>query len=744
MTDKTQQSDQQLIDNFLTANVAFLGPDPEINGSSMVQPRTEWEEEILSKGIDRNVMRDVRSSLQASLDEAFEIAEQTAAAPAAKCADMAVAIFTSEGELSLCSQRGVSGFASIMSPAIRYVLKYFENDPSVGVEEGDAFFWNDARYAGIHSPDMGMFMPVFHQGRRVAWVVCSYHQGETGGREPGGMGPGMESKWDEGLKISPMRVVRNYRLQRDVLTMYQNNFREPHFFYADMKVRLSSCRRLEKGIHEAIETYGLENTGGFLRQNLEDVETEAHRRLLEIPPTTVTGSYYIDSTMREKALLRVNTKITFKDGKVTIDLRGSSPEIANRPINSVLAGAGVSTTLAIATFVWPDLPPSPALINRFEFLSDPASLANASNEVPIALSMQIIFKIITAVEVAFAKATYSLPKERRYSTTHAPWFNQPQTIIYGGITQHSDMVGNTCADINSMPGGARCNADGEHSIAANFAAMTDCGECEDAEEGLPFQYMLGKKIEPDNCGFGMFRGGAGYQYGLIRYGEQPFGFQTIAGGSSFPTVYGLFGGYGSPVYPTAKIKGVNIYDIIKEDPTKYTASMATLLNEQPFEGASYESCPMAWTFEFAQEGDLYIVSHGAGGGYGDVLDRDPAAVIKDLEEGVISHPVAEEIYMIRYNRETLVLDRDATEKARDAERQTRIARGVSYDTFVANEVTDKPELPVPFFGAWNDNNLLFAGDISGAPGTLPPIYLPDPRDVEIAKLKAELAELKAK
>ncbi len=742
MTAKRSQADQALMEKFLTENIAFLGPDREINSNTHILARTENEERILGAGLDRQVLRDVRSSIQASLDEIFEIAEQTAAAPAAKCADMAVAVFTEQGELSLCSQRGVSGFAVIMTPAIHYVIKHFENDPSVGINEGDAFFWNDARYAGIHSPDMGMFMPVFREGKRIAWVVCSYHQGETGGREPGGMGPGMESKWDEGLKISPMRVVRDYKLQRDVLTMFQNNFREPHFFFADMKVRLSSCRRVEKRIHETIENYGLDETVGFLRQNIEDVEAEAHRRLKQIPPMTISSSYYLDSTLREKALLRLKMNFTFGNGKVKIDFRGSSPQIANRPINTILVAPPVSTMLALTTFIWPDLPPSPALINRFEFEADERSITNADNEVPIALSMQALFKMISAIETAFAKATYSLPGERRYSTTHAPWFNQPQTVIYGGITQHNDMVGNTCADINAMPGGARCNADGEHSIAANFASMTDCGECEAAEEDLPFQYLLGKKIEPDNCGFGMFRGGSGYQYGLVRYGKQPFGFQTIAGGSSFPTVYGMFGGYGCPVYPTAKIKGVNVYEVIKEDPTKFTASMATLLNEQPFEGVTYESCPNAWTFEYAKEGDLYIISHGAGGGYGDVLDRDPQLVIKDLEEGVISHTVAQEIYFIRYNQETLVLDVDATDKARAAERQARIARASDYDTFVAQEVRDSPaHISVPYFGSWNDDNLIFAGDISGAPGTLPPIFMPDPREVEIAKLKAELAAL---
>jgi N-methylhydantoinase B/oxoprolinase/acetone carboxylase alpha subunit len=586
-----------------------------------------------------------------------------------------------------------------------------------------------------------MFMPVYHNGERICWVACSYHQGENGAREPGGMGPGIESPWDEGFKGSPMRLVENRELKRDIVTLMQNSSREPQFLYSDFKARLGACCRLEKRIHEAIETFGIDAVIGFLRKNVEDVEAEAARRLTEIPPTIVRASYYLDSTMREDALLRLRTKITFGDGKVIVDLRGSSPEIANRPINGMRSGVAVGSLMSLTSFVWPDLPASPSLINKFEFITDEKSLADAGNDMPIALCMQVIFKVITSLEVAFAKATYSLPK--RYSNIKAPWFNQPVSILYGGLTQHNDTVGNCCADLNGMPGGAKCNADGEHSIAPNFSSMVDSGECEDIEENLPFQYIIGKVIEADNCGFGKYRGGSGYQYGLMRQGLQPFGFQTICGGSNFPTTFGLFGGYGSPVYPTAKIKGGDLYGQMKANPEKFTASMATLLNEQPFEGATYESCPNAWTFEFAQEGDMYLVSQGAGGGYGDVLEREPAAVIRDLEEGIVSAGVAQELYQVRYDEETLVLDEAATEQARAAERQARLERGLDWDTYMASEVTDRPELSVPFFGSWNEIDLLFAGDISGKAGTLPPIYMPDPKDVEIAQLKAKLSALSA-
>lgn len=740
MPEAITNTDQKLIETFLRQNVSFLGPDSEIVKNNKMLPRSPKEEQVLSRGVDSQIISQIRSQLTAALDESFEVVEQTAASPAAKCRDMSCGLFTSNGELSQASSHGVSGFAAIMPYPIKFIIKYFEEDDSVGIKSGDAFIQNDARYGGVHSPDLGMFMPIFYKGERIAWVACSYHQGENGAREPGGMGPAIESKWDEGFKGSPMRIVENYKMRRDIVTMMQNTSREPHFLLADLKARLGACRRLEKRIHEAIETFGLDAVIGFLRKNIEDVEKEAARRLSEIPHTVVRGNFFLDSTMREDALLRFRYEVTFKDGKVYIDTRGSSPQIANRPINALYSCTSLGILMGLTTFIWPDLPASPSLINNFEIISDENSLTNADNDVPIALCMQIMFKVISMTEIAFSKATYSLPK--RYFNVKAPWFNQPVTLIYGGLTQHNDMLGNLCADINGMPGGARCNKDGEHSIGANFSAMVDVGECEDCEVNLPFQYLIGKRIEVDNCGFGKYRGGSGYQFGVIRHGQGPFGFQTISGGSKFPTVCGLFGGYGSPVYPTAKIKGGDIYAQLKQRPDIFSASMQTLLNERPFTGATYETCPSAWTYEFANEGDIYLVSQGAGGGYGDVLDRAEESVIKDVEEGVISAFVASTIYKVRYDTETLVIDKEATGRARAEERRARIVRSISYESYLKDEVHAEPNLPVPYFGSWNDKGLIYANGIKGKPGSLPPIFMPDPRDAKIAKLEEELLTLR--
>jgi len=738
-----QSDDRELVETFLNKNRAFLGPDPEIQRNHHVAPRTTIEERILSSATDNNLFAEVRSGLRAALDETFKIAQMTVASPAAQCADMSTGYFTASGDLSLASTKGVAGFTVSLHYPIRFLRKYFEKDETVGINEGDGFLLNDAHYGGIHSPDQHLFMPIFHDGEIVSWCVCAMHEGEIGARVPGGMGPMIESPWDEGIRGSPIKIVENYALKTDLVTFLQNSCREPQTMLADLKARLAACCRLERRGKEHIARYGIDTVVGFLRSNVEFMRDEGRRRIAELPDGTVRTQFYIDDTMREPALLKVVYNFTIKGDKVIVDLRGSSPELFNRPINSLLSTQVLGVAITLAHHIWPDMPCAQAIIDCFEFITDPGTIADCSDQVPVALCVQPMFKIMTAAELAFAKLYFGAPK--RYGKTKAGWFNQPAAIIYGGVTQHQDSCGNMCGDLNGMAGGAKCDEDGEHSIAPCFGANVDIGESEEAEEQLPFIYAISKRIWPGNCGFGKFRGGAAYEYGLMRYGDQPFGFQTFTAGSYFPSTFGLFGGYACPTYGTARVRGKNLFTVMKEQPELFEMSMATIMNEQPFEGAEYSSHSMAVAFELYPEGELFMTSQGGGGGYGDVLDRDPESVIKDLEEGLINKLTAQDLYGVDFDEATYAIKSEATVARRKAIRQQRIKQGISWDEFMATRVRPEPPASVPFFGRWNQSEELYCGPFGKAlPSALPPIIMPDPKDLELAELKRRVAELEAK
>ena len=108
------------------------------------------------------------------------------------------------------------------------------------------------------------------------------------------------------------------------------------------------------------------------------------------------------------------------------------------------------------------------------------------------------------------------------------------------------------------------------------------------------------------------------------------------------------------------------------------------MNSRPFAEGRYSTHHMGMGFELADEGEVYVICQGSGGGYGDVLDRDPESVLADVAAGYLSPETAREIYFVVYDEGNLSVDAEATTAARDAERAARKARGVPYADFVAS------------------------------------------------------------
>ncbi|HYF59377.1 MAG TPA: hydantoinase B/oxoprolinase family protein, partial [Burkholderiaceae bacterium] len=623
---------------------------------------------------------------------------------------------------------------------IRYILKHFGDRPDVGVNEGDGWISNDPFYGGVHSPDQSVALPVFHGGELVAWVSIGMHEGENGAREPGGMGASIESPWEEGLKLPPVRFAEGREIRPDFLNFMQNQSRDPRLVGADLKVRLTAAVRIERRLQALCEEYGADALIGALRQNVEFVSAEVHRRVAELPEGTVRGQIFLDTTMREDALLRFYTEISVRDGKLVIDFSGSAPQIQNRPINAPITSMQVGAMMGLLSFVWPDLPRTLAVLDAVEIIAPPRTVTNATPDVPTCLNMQVLFKTITLIQVALVKLGFGTPQG--YAVPTAPWFNQPVTFMYGGLTQHLEVVGNVCAELNGMPGGAHHDADGEDSIAPNFAAKVDMGETEASEESFPFVQLISKRLLRDNCGFGRFRGGGGFAFSVANRFSDIWGFGAVAGGSRFPTVPGIFGGYSSPVYPIASVRGIDIFETLEDPDAALDASLVDIMNEQPFPGGRYETGPAAMPFTPAGKGELFLQAQGAGGGWGDVLERDPQAVMRDLEHGAISHETARDIFCVVYDPERLIVDEAATEQARSALRAQRLEQSLPYDEFVAQWSRPEPPPGVPYFGAWGeDRDVLWAAGQSFGADQIPSIVMPDPRELRLAELEARLREL---
>ena len=723
------------LEQFLDETVVFYGPDREILGDHRLAPRSVLEERAMAKHRDPHTTSLLRSKLEVTAEEAFYQLEQTGAAPGAKWGDLIAGIFTAEGDLAVASSGGVLLFSVVCQPVLRYVMKYWRNEPTVGVRPGDVFMSTDPRFGNIHTPDQNMFIPVFtDEGELALWVMVIVHEGENGSVEPGGMPSAAESPYMEGIRMPPVKVGENFTLRRDIVTWLQNSVRDPMLQIQDMKIRLSACLKIKERIDEIAREYSWEELVAALRWTLEDTEAEVRRRLAAWPDGTVRSTVFADSTLRENALIKIAVEARKRGDELVLDFRGTSPQFTNRSNNTVLHALKGMLAQEFLTFVWPDLPRNQAVFAPMRVVTDYGSALDCTPEAPNAQSMMTFFPAFTALQMVVPKFIYAC--SRRYTKILSPWYNMITTFIYGGINQYGETVGNLCADLNGMSGGARDDADGENSISPIFAAMTDLGEQEVLEEETPIVKIVPHRLMTDNCGFGKFRGGTGYQMIATVRRADAFGFMTTCVGSKFPSTYGLFGGYGAPTYPLCKVKGVNAFDKLKDLPEERW-TVASIMNERPFEGARYSTHHMGMQFEIVKQGELYMIVQGAGGGYGDPLERDPDAVIKDIRDAIISESTARRIFKVAFDARTLSVDAKETERLRNEEREARKRRARPFDEFLKDWVKPAPPEGLPYYGAWDDRETIYMGspERKAPRGQALGVTMPDPRDVRIAQLE---------
>jgi N-methylhydantoinase B/oxoprolinase/acetone carboxylase alpha subunit len=704
---------QAEVEEFLHSTKLFRGPDPEIMRDHRPAPRTRLEEQAIAAGADDLTRTIVRNKLQVSANESKDMLMHIASAPAAKWGDLIAGVFTASGDLAVASSSGVLLFSVLAAPPIKYILKNWRDEPTVGVRDGDIFMHNDARFGNVHNTDQSCLLPVFHEGELVAWVGTIIHEGENGSTEPGGMPSAAESPYDEGLKISPMKIGENFQLREDLVTYFQNSVRDPKLQLEDMRARLAGTLRLRQRVLEAIAEYGRDAVVGVLRDTLEFTSAEVRRRLAALPDGKTSIVRFCDNTLREPVMLKINCSVEIRGDEMWIDLRGSGPEIMNRAINTVLASLKGMIAQVFLSFIWPDLPRNQAAFEPVHVITDERSAFDCSPEVPNAVSMMTFFPAFSAVEQllqTFLFNNHAAGNPAKATEVHATWWNMISGFLYGGYTQHGYFVGNVMTDINGMGGGARTNRDGEHSLAPIFCAMADLGEIELIEDEIALVGLTYRRLMRDNQGFGRYRGGHGHLQ-VATYQNSPlWGWQTITIGSKFPQAFGLFGGYGSPCYPLMKVKGVDALEAMRADSSITVTDPVAVMNERPFADADYTTSHTGLQFELAAPGELYMASQGTGGGYGDVLEREPEAVVRDMRRGLISEWTARHIYAVAADPDTFALDLNETERLRTEKRAERLTNGVPFAEFEATWTTKTPPEGMPYYGCWDDPAVIYAGN----------------------------------
>ncbi|GHF14022.1 5-oxoprolinase [Kordiimonas sediminis] len=625
--------------------------------------------------------------------EGKETTMKLGASTAMRFGDVAFGIFTAQGDLAVCAT-GIYHHAVLGQIPLKYIVKHLVEEPSVGVKDGDSFFYNDPYYAGVHNADMGLSVPVFHEGRLICFIGAAVHTGEAGGSEPGGTVTAAKSKYDEGMLIPPIKVGENYQLKEDLLNMFAAMNRDPRTMILDIKARLAATRIAQRRVLEVVEEKGADFVIGGLRKILAMTGQAARKKISRLNDGVYRQPRFLDTLGEDSGLVKIDLTVIKKDDQITLNLENSSPMLMDRPCNSYFQGIIGLAMVYFCGWLFHDLPPNNGLLEAIDWKFPDGSFINAKGDVATSIAPLVQITFTHGMFQSGARMTYATMPERSV----ASWFSGFSIPTFGGLNQFGEPVADITPEINATGCGARMDMDGVDAAGAFFATMADCSDVETTEADKPFLYGF-RNYYNGSYGHGKRRGGAGLGYSLITHDTDYLLMGSHGGGSKFPTTQGLFGGYGLPSLFVRKVAHSNFKELLGESNVDLPTSLEHVYDGTSPETGSVSHGNISAVVEPSADGDVVYSYAGGGAGLGDALERDPEDIMRDLATDMVSEWAATNIYCIVYDKETMRLDVAATETARAAKRKERIASAKPYDAFVKEwEKQSPPQDVLRYYG----------------------------------------------
>ncbi len=528
--------------------------------------------------------------------------------------DFSVAVFDARGRM--VAQGPYSpGHMGAMSFAVRNALAAH---PVETLRPGDAILLNDPLLGSGHLPDFFITQPAFHAGELIGFAVNILHHTDVGGQRPGSQGvEGIFDYFQEGLRIPPTKVWKEYVEQEGIVGIIAANTRTPDKVLGDLRAQRSALRVGELRLVELAGRYGRATLEAAMDEIIARTEASMRAALRAIPDGVYSFEDFLDDYGPGTPPLRVAVTVTVEGDAVTVDYDGSSPQTASG-MNSYINYTRSYSYAAIKCLTDPGGPMNEGALRPVTVTAPEGSFLNPRPPAGGGPRAIICYRTFEAILGALAPA---LPERVAAASSH---FANP---TFGGVDRARGRRF-VAYELVLSGTGARAGKDGCEAMASAFNASNIPVEAQEANQPIVIERF---ELMRDSAGPGTFRGGAGLRRDMRFLADE--GKLTNLSERQRFAPYGLFGGRPGALART----------VINPGP-----------GEEPVHGKASR--------EFAY-GDVISFQQSGAGGYGDPFLRDPARVLADVLDDYVSIEAARRAYGVVI-RPDLTIDDQATHELR--------------------------------------------------------------------------------
>lgn len=254
-----------------------------------------------------------------------------------------------------------------MGETVRNVVASFPD-----LVPGDVIITNDPYRGGSHLPDVTVITPVHDEsGALVFFAASRAHHAEIGGMLPGSMPPFSKCLADEGVVISPLKIIDAGRLRWDELESLLRSGRYPSRSVqenlTDISAQIAANQQGVVDLRRLMDRYGRQTVESYMRDIQRAAAEKMRMALQRIPP----GAHTFADTMDDGTPIQVCLHRI--DGRLKIDFSGTGA-VSPGNLNANLAICTAAVMYVLRCFLDEDIPLNAGILEPVELFVPPGLL----------------------------------------------------------------------------------------------------------------------------------------------------------------------------------------------------------------------------------------------------------------------------------------------------------------------------------------------------------------------------------
>jgi N-methylhydantoinase B len=517
------------------------------------------------------------------------------------------------------------------------------------IHDGDMFIGNDPYIAALHQNDVQMVCPIFVGDQIVAWAGVEAHETDVGGMDFASWSPKAREVFQEGMRIPCVKLVDRDELRDDVLEMITTASRLPGLLGLDIRAFIATLNVARQRVTELATRYGADVVAQAIRRMIASTEAHMRARLRELPDGEFHASDFLEHDGHSNVLYKADVHLTKRGDELTLDFSGSSKQ-APGFINATRFGLMGSVTGSIMPTLAFDMQWNEGALAPIKVVAPDGLICTATFPAPVgSATVETIWVVGNAIMLGLNKMLSASPKYRY----RAQGVNDGvmATFNLGGINQFGEPFGLHLMDPLAGGSAAFASKDGVNAGGPITSPVSGIADVERNEQVVPLFY-LHRRLARDTGGAGKFRGGLGAEVALTLGGIDRAQALIMTHGVEMPNSAGLGGGW-----PGATVR--------------QNFGRGAIDNGLPAGGTWETFGPKPGLMTMTNK-DVFDVSWQGGGGWGDPLERDIAAVERDVADNLVSAEAAQAIYGVAL--ESSRADHDSSKQLRMQMRRARVGQ----------------------------------------------------------------------